>query len=214
MVAATARTIFAQPDATSVRSQLHVVAGMLGSKFPKVEAMLREAAGDLTAFAGFPAEHWRKIWSTNGLERVNREIARRIDVVGVFPNPPALLRLTGAVLAEIHDEWQASDRRYLSEASMAKLPGPRPVNRPPIRAKAIAIPATIAPQCKPAPATARLTRGQLHHSAGRGPRPRGDQAVIGRAEYLLVGVSAYLRGVAHRSVRSVPCTDSLDPDRS
>jgi putative transposase len=69
MVAATARTIFAQPDAASVRSQLHAVAGMLGSKFPKVEAMLREAAGDLTAFADFPAEHWRKIWSTD--ENVN-----------------------------------------------------------------------------------------------------------------------------------------------
>jgi putative transposase len=65
MVAATARTIFAQPDAASVRSQLQAVAGMLGSKFPKVEAMLREAAGDLTAFADFPAEHWRKIWSTD-----------------------------------------------------------------------------------------------------------------------------------------------------
>jgi len=145
MVAATARTIFAQPDAASVRSQLHVVAGMLGSKFPKVETMLREAAGDLTAFADFPAEHWRKIWSTNGLERVNREIARRIDVVGVFPNPPALLRLTGAVLAEIHDEWQASDRRYLSEASMAKLPGPPPGEPAADQAKTIAIPATIAP---------------------------------------------------------------------
>ena len=145
MVAATARTIFAQPDAASVRSQLHAVAGMLGSKFPKVEAMLREAAGDLTAFADFPAEHWRKIRAANGLERVNREIARRIDVVGVFPNPPALLRLTGAVLAEIHDEWQASDRRYLSEASMAKLPGPPPGETAADQAKAIAIPATIAP---------------------------------------------------------------------
>jgi putative transposase len=145
MVAAAARTIFAQPDAASVRSQLHVVAGMLGSKFPKVEAMLTQAAGDLTAFADFPGEHWRKIWSTNGLERVNREIARRVDVVGVFPNPPALLRLAGAVLAEIHDEWQASDRRYLSEASMAKLmPTPPPQEHADTRQE-VAIPAAIAP---------------------------------------------------------------------
>jgi transposase-like protein len=121
MVAAAVRTIFAQPDATSVRNQLDVIAGMLGRQFPRVEAMLRDAADDITAFAGFPAEHWKKIWSTNGLERVNKEIKRRTDVVGVFPSQPSLLRLAGAVLAEIHDEWQVSDRRILSEASMAKL---------------------------------------------------------------------------------------------
>jgi putative transposase len=145
MVAAAARTIFAQPDAASVRHQLHTVASMLGSKFPKVEAMLRNSADELTAFADFPAEHWRKIWSTNGLERVNREISRRIDVVGVFPNPPALLRLTGAVLAEIHDEWQAADRRYLSEASMAKLPGTPPTEQPAGTTMTVAIPAAITP---------------------------------------------------------------------
>jgi len=121
MVAAAVRTIFAQPDAASVRSQLNVIAGMLGRQFPKVEQMLRDAADDITAFAEFPAAHWKKIWSTNPLERVNREIKRRTDVVGVFPNPAALLRLAGAVLGEIHDEWQVNDRRYLSEASMAQL---------------------------------------------------------------------------------------------
>ena len=121
MVAAAVRTIFAQPGATSVRNQLDVIAGMLGRQFPRVEAMLRDAADDITAFAGFPAEHWKKIWSTNGLERVNKEIKRRTGVVGVFPSQPSLLRLAGAVLAEIHDEWQVSDRRILSEASMAKL---------------------------------------------------------------------------------------------
>jgi putative transposase len=126
MVAAAARTIFAQPDAASVRSQLQVIAGMLGRQFPRVETMLRDAADEVTAFADFPVEHWKKIWSTNGLERVNKEIKRRTDVVGVFPNPPSLLRLAGAVLAEIHDEWQVSDRRYLSEASMAKLLDPPP----------------------------------------------------------------------------------------
>ena len=138
MVAAVFRTIFAQPDAEHVHSQLDVIAGMLGRQFPAVEAMLREAEDDLLAFTGFPVAHWKKIWSTNPLERLNKEIKRRTDVVGVFPNPEALLRLAGAVLVEAHDEWQVSDRRYLSEGSMALL------NRPTQSAKEVAQPALIA----------------------------------------------------------------------
>ena len=121
MVAAAIRTIFAQPDAEHVREQLEVIATMLGRQFPRVEAMLREAADDITAFADFPVAHWKKIWSTNPLERVNKEIKRRTDVVGVFPNPTALLRLAGCVLIEVHDEWQIAERRYLSEGSMALI---------------------------------------------------------------------------------------------
>jgi transposase-like protein len=121
MVAALIRTIFAQPNATAVREQLATVATMLGRQFPKVQQMLEAATEELLAFTAFPVAHWKKIWSTNPLERVNKEIKRRSDVVGVFPNPAALLRLSGAVLAEQHDEWQVSDRRYLSEASMAAL---------------------------------------------------------------------------------------------
>jgi putative transposase len=124
MVAAAIRTIFAQPDASHVREQLDTIAGMLGRQLPKVEQMLRAASADITAFADFPVAHWKKIWSTNPLERVNKEIKRRTDVVGVFPNPAALLRLAGSVLLEIHDEWQVSDRRYLSEGSMALLNEP------------------------------------------------------------------------------------------
>jgi len=121
MVAAAIRTVFAQPDAEHVHSQLDVIAGMLGRQFPAVETMLRDAKEELLAFTGFPPAHWKKIWSTNPLERLNKEIKRRTDVVGVFPNPAALLRLAGAVLVEAHDEWQVSDRRYLSEGSMALL---------------------------------------------------------------------------------------------
>jgi putative transposase len=125
MVAAAIRTIFAQPDAEHVREQLDVIAGMLGRQLPKVEVMLRDAACDLLAFTGFPVAHWKKIWSTNPLERLNKEIKRRTDVVGVFPNPEALLRLAGAVLVEAHDEWQTSDRRYLAEGTMALLTTPQ-----------------------------------------------------------------------------------------
>jgi len=83
--------------------------------------MLRDAADDLLALTAYPVAHWKKIWSTNPLERLNKEIKRRTDVVGVFPNPDALLRLAGAVLIEAHDEWQTTDRRYLAEATMALL---------------------------------------------------------------------------------------------
>jgi putative transposase len=121
MVAAAIRTIFAQPHASHVHDQLDVIAGMLGRQFPKLERMLRDAAPDLLAFTSFPVSHWKKVWSTNPLERLNKEIKRRTDVVGVFPNPEALGRLAGAVLVEAHDEWQVSDRRYLSEGSMALL---------------------------------------------------------------------------------------------
>jgi putative transposase len=124
MVAAAIRTIFAQPQADMVRDQLGVIAGMLGRQFPKVESMLRDAAEDLLAFTAFPVAHWKKIWSTNPLERLNKEVKRRTDVVGVFPNPEALLRLAGAVLVEAHDEWQATDRRYLGETTMALLTSP------------------------------------------------------------------------------------------
>ncbi|MDT7557321.1 MAG: putative transposase [Pseudonocardiales bacterium] len=126
MVAAAIRTIFAQPKADMVRDQLDVIAAMLGRQSTKVETMLRDATEDLLAFTSFPPGHWKKIWSTNPLERLNKEVKRRTDVVGVFPNPEALLRLAGAVLVEAHDEWQTTDRRYLSEATMALLTEPQP----------------------------------------------------------------------------------------
>jgi putative transposase len=121
MVAAAVRTIFAQPDQAAVADQLEGIATKLGRQFPAVEAMLRDAAVDICAFAAFPQAHWKKIWSTNPLERVNKEIKRRTNVVGIFPNEAAVVRLAGSVLLEVHDEWQITDRRYLSEGSMARL---------------------------------------------------------------------------------------------
>jgi putative transposase len=126
MVAATIRTIFAQPGQAEVRAQVDQVADMLAGQFPAVAEMLLDAKTDMTAFADFPHAHWRKIWSTNPLERLNREVKRRTDVVGIFPNPAALLRLSSCVLIEAHDEWQDSDRRYLSEESMAVRNPPAP----------------------------------------------------------------------------------------
>ena len=121
MVLAVIRTIFAQPDAAAVREQFDEVVAKLEPRFPSVALMLSDAREDLLAFAAFPVSHWKKIWSTNPLERVNKEIKRRTDVVGIFPNDAAVLRLAGAVLLEVHDEWQVAERRYLSEGSMALL---------------------------------------------------------------------------------------------
>lgn len=126
MVAAAVRTIFAQPTGPLVHTQVEQVATTLDTQFPKVAQMLREATEQITAFADFPEAHWRKIWSTNPIERLNREVKRRTDVVGIFPNPAALERLATCVLIEAHDEWQAADRRYLSETSMALLNPPEP----------------------------------------------------------------------------------------
>ena len=121
MVAAAIRTIFAQPTGAEVVEQLDKVAAMLAPKFPQVATMLADAREDLTAFTSFPVAHWRKLWSTNPLERLNKEVKRRTNVVGIFPDDAAVLRLVGAVLIEAHDEWQVAERRYLSEGSMAKL---------------------------------------------------------------------------------------------
>ena len=121
MVIAAIQTIFAQPDATSVREQFDRIVATLEGQFPDVATMLIDAQEDLLAFSAFPESHWRKVWSSNPLERLHREIKRRTDVVGVFPNDNAVERLVTAVVVETHDEWQVAERRYLSETSMAQL---------------------------------------------------------------------------------------------
>jgi putative transposase len=121
MVAAALRTIFVHTDPVELARTFDHVADTLASKFPKVAELMHTSKADVLAFSAFPVEHWRKIWSTNPLERVNKEIKRRANVVGIFPNDAAVIRLIGAVLLDQHEDWQIGDRRYLSEASMAKL---------------------------------------------------------------------------------------------
>jgi transposase-like protein len=118
-VATMVRTIFAQPDAATVREQHARIVDQLQARFPGAAALLDEAAGDLLAFTGFPKEHWRQLWSNNSLERLNKEIRRRTDVVGIFPDRASIVRLVGAVLAEQNDEWAVA-RRYMSADSIAK----------------------------------------------------------------------------------------------
>ncbi|SMY03753.1 transposase, partial [Brevibacterium antiquum] len=110
-----------QTTAESVIAQYKQVAESLRASFPAIADMLDAALPDLTAFASMPREHWQKIWSNNPIERLNREIKRRADVVQIFPNRESVTRLIGAVLQEQHEEWQYGERRYLSEISMRKL---------------------------------------------------------------------------------------------
>ena len=112
-VATMVRTIYQQSSPDEVHAQLDRVTDQLRNRFPQVASLLDEAGPDVLAFSNFPLAHWKKIWSNNPQERLNKEIRRRTDVVGIFPNRPAVRRLVGAVLAEQHDEW-AVGRRYIT----------------------------------------------------------------------------------------------------
>ena len=129
MVAATIRTVFAQPDPATAREAWRKVADSLRGRFPRVATLMDEAEDDVLAYTAFPREHWRQIWSNNPLERLNKEVKRRTDVVGIFPSQAAVIRLVGAVLSEQHDEWQVC-RRYFSAESLAKLRGEVPTAAP------------------------------------------------------------------------------------
>ena len=114
-------TIFAQTSREAVAAQYKHVIDALRDPFPEIARMLIDAEPDLTAFAAFPREHWTKIWSNNPIERLNREIKRRADVVQVFPDSESVTRLIGSVLLEQHEEWQYGERRYLSQTSLRHL---------------------------------------------------------------------------------------------
>lgn len=120
MVSAAFRTIFALSDPAAVTARWDEVADTLEARFPKATASMRDAKLDVLAFTQFPDAHWRKIWSNNPLERLNKEIKRRTNVVGIFPNDNAVIRLVGAVLADQHDDWVIA-RRYLTDTSLAEL---------------------------------------------------------------------------------------------
>lgn len=123
-IAAIVRTIFAQPDHASALARLRKVADGLRPRFPRAAALLEDAAEDVLAYRHLPLEHQRQLHSTNSLERLNKEIKRRSNVVGIFPNPAAVIRLVGAVLLEQDDEWAVAERRYFSAESMQQTATP------------------------------------------------------------------------------------------
>jgi transposase-like protein len=117
-IAAVVRTIFAQPDHASALQQLRKIAEALRPRFARTATLLEDAAEDILAYRHLPQEHQRQLHSTNPLERLNKEIKRRSNVVGIFPNPAAVIRLVGAILIEQDDEWAVAERRYFSAESM------------------------------------------------------------------------------------------------
>jgi transposase-like protein len=121
VIAALIRTIFVQPDSPTATAQLRAVVNQLRPYAPAVADRLEKMETDLLAYTGFPQAHWSKIWSNNPIERLNRELKRRTDVVGIFPDKASVIRLVGALLVEINDEMIAAERRYIAAASVADL---------------------------------------------------------------------------------------------
>jgi putative transposase len=121
VVSAFMATAFAQDSAEAAKMQWRRVADQLRPKLPRLAGFMDEAEDDVLAYMSFPADHWSKIHSTNGLERLNGEVKRRTDVVGIFPNDDAIVRLVGAILREQNDEWAVQRARYMTLETMATL---------------------------------------------------------------------------------------------
>ncbi len=126
MVAAALRTIFAQPDQGSAHRQLSAVYDVMADRWPKAADILLNAEDDILAYMVYPQEHWKRIYSNNVLERLNKEVKRRTNVVGVFPDEASVIRLVGCILQEQADDWQVANR-YFSLESMRKLYEPQPL---------------------------------------------------------------------------------------
>jgi putative transposase len=136
VVSAFVATAFAQEDALSAREQWRRVADQLRPKLPKLATLMDDAEPDVLAYMDFPAQHRAKLHSTNPLERVNAEIKRRTQVVGIFPNEAAITRLVGAILLEQNDEWTVQRHRYMPLESVASLSDDPPVSLPVLTAPA------------------------------------------------------------------------------
>jgi len=131
-VAAMLKTIFAQEAKVEAEAQWEIVADALREKQPKLGGLMDSSRDDVLAYMAFPREHWTQIASTNPLERVNREVKRRSDVIGIFPNDEAIVRLVGALMLETNDEWAVA-RRYMSLETLARL-----TDNPTVRLPAVA----------------------------------------------------------------------------
>jgi putative transposase len=120
-VSAFIATAFAQNSADAAKTQWRKVADQIRPKLPKLAGFMDDAEDDVLAYMSFPADHWPKLHSTNGLERLNGEIKRRTEVVGIFPNDEAVIRLVGAILLEQNDEWAVQRARYMTLETIATL---------------------------------------------------------------------------------------------